>query len=653
MTVAYRPDIDGLRAIAIASVVVFHAFPELLPGGFIGVDTFFVISGFLIGSIILDGLRQDKFSFVVFYARRVCRLFPALLVVLAATSLLGWLFFLPGEFRTLGKHVVGGTLYVSNFVLLREVGYFDVQAEFKPLLHLWSLAIEEQFYLFMPLLALLAWRRRIGLATVIMTVLAASFILNVVRVDAHRTSTFFLPWTRFWELMLGVLLAYATVFPGHQVGVAMRRLRTAVSPDMMAVAGAMLTVMPMPVISAGSNFPGWWATLPTVGTALLIAAGQDAWLNRKVFACRHVVYVGLISYPLYLWHWPLLSVARVVSAGDPPWGVLAAVVGLSCLLAALTYHWIEMPIRRGRMRRQSAAAWLIGASVLVGLGGAAAYRGTLPAKSGGGDIEKIDAAIGEWEYPGSDMEKTVVRDKVVWRSGKEGPATLFLGDSNVEQYWPRVRQLRETEPALHNSAVFVTDGGCPPIPGVTESARRRDCGGYVEAALSYVEQNDVDTVVVAAAWSLYFGSTAYWADGMALSEPQARELAIRSLQKMIGRLTASGRRVYLVLSIPHHPHLDPANLVKRSLWTFQVETGGVARGELKSVNDPGTEQLRRAALAAGAIVIDPLEMLCDANSHCAAFTDNGEPRYKDGGHLRPKYVRESVAYLDEAVRKRK
>ncbi|KAB2889547.1 MAG: acyltransferase, partial [Desulfobulbaceae bacterium] len=205
----YRPDIDGLRAIAVVIVLIFHAFPENMPGGFVGVDVFFVISGYLISGLIFADLQKGSFRFSDFYARRIRRIFPALILVLAASSLLGWFLLLPDEFAQLGRHVAGGAGFVSNFVLLGEAGYFDSEAELKPLLHLWSLGIEEQFYFIWPLLLFVAWKKRWAPLTLILLLLTGSFAFNIDRVHDHPTSTYFLPFTRFWELMIGCTLAYA------------------------------------------------------------------------------------------------------------------------------------------------------------------------------------------------------------------------------------------------------------------------------------------------------------------------------------------------------------------------------------------------------------------------------------------------------------
>jgi peptidoglycan/LPS O-acetylase OafA/YrhL len=207
----YRADIDGLRAIAVLSVVGFHAFPSWICGGFIGVDIFFVISGFLISSIIFANLHQHSFEFIEFYCRRIRRIFPALIVVLIASFAIGWFVLLPNEFKQLGKHMAGGAGFIQNFLLWRESSYFDSAANTKPLLHLWTLAVEEQFYIVWPLVLWVAWKQKLNLLTITAVVALVSFSLNIGNVHTDAVAAFYSPQTRFWELMCGSMLAYVTV----------------------------------------------------------------------------------------------------------------------------------------------------------------------------------------------------------------------------------------------------------------------------------------------------------------------------------------------------------------------------------------------------------------------------------------------------------
>lgn len=359
----YRPDIDGLRAIAVSTVVAFHAFPDLLPSGFIGVDIFFVISGYLISSILYKSLEDGSFSFADFYARRIKRIFPALILVLATCMVAGWYLLFPDEYKELGKHVAGGAGFVSNVVLWDESGYFDLAAEKKPLLHLWSLGVEEQFYFFWPLALWVAWRLRLHMFTLAIVAGYASFRLNVRGISEAPTSVFYMPYTRVWELLIGSTLAYAQLnysawFPrlswlvdntvGRVVLSEPPAKEGALVRNLLSLAGFAMLGYGLWVITKATPFPGKAALAPSLGAALIIAAGPTAWINRIILASKPFVWIGLISYPLYLWHWPLLAFARIVESQTPSLEVRAGAVVAAVVLAALTYWLLELPIRRSK-----------------------------------------------------------------------------------------------------------------------------------------------------------------------------------------------------------------------------------------------------------------------------------------------------------------
>ncbi len=362
----YRPDIDGLRAISILAVVLFHAFPGRFPAGFVGVDVFFVISGYLIGGLIVDELAEGRFTFARFYARRIRRIFPSLIVVLLAVYVTAWFVLFPGEFRQLGRHIAGAALFLSNFVLLDEAGYFDASSSAKLLLHLWSLAIEEQFYLVWPLLCFVAWRRRFDMLALTLAVLAGSFAVNILTADP--ATDFYSPLSRFWELNTGTAVALLQRRGG--------RFSHASWSDavngLVTLAGVVLLAAAF-VLPKVETYPGWWALLPVGGSALLIAARPDFWIHRHILASRPFVFVGLISYPLYMWHWPVLSYAWILHGGIAPAWVRAAAVVASFALAWATYAFVERPIRFAPNIPFRTPA-LIGAVVLASVAGLVAMQ---------------------------------------------------------------------------------------------------------------------------------------------------------------------------------------------------------------------------------------------------------------------------------------
>jgi peptidoglycan/LPS O-acetylase OafA/YrhL len=363
----YRADIDGLRAVAVGTVLVYHAFPAVLPGGFVGVDVFFAISGYLISGIILDALRGDRFSLANFYGRRIRRIFPALTIVLAAVLAFGWFVLYADDYARLGRHAAAGAAFLSNFELWNETSYFDLAAGLKPLLHLWSLGIEEQFYLVWPVLLIVAARWRRGPIAATIAIGLASFAIAIWTVRTDRTAAFYAPWTRFWELLAGATLACATIDAAGRTWLTHLQ-STVVARSVLAAAGLLMIATAVMLLDAGRMFPGYWAMLPVFGTCFLIAAGPDAWVNRAVLSMRVLVWIGLISYPLYLWHWPLLSFATIVSGRLPVAAIRGALLGASVVLSWITYQVIERPVRFRLRARVALPALAAAMAVLYAAG---------------------------------------------------------------------------------------------------------------------------------------------------------------------------------------------------------------------------------------------------------------------------------------------
>lgn len=374
-SIKYRSDIDGLRAIAVLSVVAYHAFPDVFKGGFIGVDIFFVISGYLISTIILQDLKGGAFSFKDFYIRRIRRIFPALCLVLSATFIVGWLFLFPDELQSLGKHILSGASFFSNLVLWSESGYFDAAAETKPLLHLWSLGIEEQFYLIWPMLLYFGWKRRWNAFVVVSSIGIGSFALNIYLIGSDPIGVFFSPVTRFWELLVGAFLAcIAEVelqFPGWQY-IQSWAGKKHYFGELRSFLGLVLLLIALFEINKQVAFPGFWALLPTLGTFFIISASPGCLVNRYVLSAKPLVWIGLISYPLYLWHWPILSFLNIGVSGYPQRIESTLAVLLSFILAFFTYRFVERPLRFGHSKSAYTFA-LIAAMTLIFSAGLTTY----------------------------------------------------------------------------------------------------------------------------------------------------------------------------------------------------------------------------------------------------------------------------------------
>jgi len=346
MATAYRADIDGLRAVAVCLVIGFHTFPLSVPGGFIGVDVFFVISGYLITGLILDALAAGKFSIFGFYARRARRILPALCVVIAATLAAGWFVIFPASYKRLGLDGLASALFVPNLIDWREAGYFDALGEAKPLLHLWSLGVEEQFYLLWPAILLISARWRRSRTVVVLCLISiASFIYSSIAAFYDPLAAFYSPLSRLWELGVGSILASHTV--------TLRR------PQIASLAGLAIILVSALVLNGSNPFPGALAAVPVFGTALVIV-GQS-----RLLAWSPLVAVGLISYPLYLWHWPLLSLASTLDFHTEL--AKGITIAISVLLALVTARYVEYPVRFGSFKSIGVAVSAVGmACIAVG-----------------------------------------------------------------------------------------------------------------------------------------------------------------------------------------------------------------------------------------------------------------------------------------------
>jgi len=481
MPLHYRADIDGLRALAVLAVLLFHAFPNVLPGGFIGVDIFFVISGYLITQIILAELDSGRFTAASFYARRVRRIFPALIIVLIATFALGWNYFLPPELSSLARNILASALFSANLMLLSEVGYFDVAAHLKPLLHLWSLGIEEQFYLVWPLLLWSLPRTRLLLATGV--ILAASFLLNIVMIADHPAETFYLPFTRAWELMAGAALAQASRIDKRH-------------SNLFAAVGIAAIALSLFWINAKTSFPGWAAAFPVAGATLLIRS-EGSLFNRIVLSNHSAVNLGLISYPLYLWHWPLLVFAELIKFDKPLTDLeRGLVIGLAFLLAWLTYKLVERPIRSGRrINFAKPLAACMAAIAVTAFAPAAGYGPTIPDR-----ISKL-VAIPD-PFGGLRVGECMLEDgsKLDFASSctdQKRPLILVWGDSTASTL---INGFRHLQASRNFGIAQFTVSSCPPLL-VKVGPVSDYCLDKNREIVDLIRDKSPDMVILQAIWS--------------------------------------------------------------------------------------------------------------------------------------------------------
>jgi peptidoglycan/LPS O-acetylase OafA/YrhL len=638
-SIKYRKDIDGLRALAILSVIIFHAAPLRLPGGYVGVDIFFVISGFLITSIIKRSIESGNFSLRTFYLRRVRRLFPALCLVLAACMGVGWLVLVTHEFTELGKHVAGGVGFISNLVLYSEAGYFDTQSELKPLLHLWSLGIEEQFYIFFPILLLCLSKMGTRLLHVIIAFTLCSFALNVFAYySLNIEQGFYLPQFRFWEIGIGAIIAYRP--PSLQIA--------DIRQNLFSIVGLALIVIAVLFISPSSRFPGFWALLPTIGTALLLISPSSR-VNKYILSNRLAVNLGLISYPLYLWHWPILSFLHIF--GENTFLARGLAVLLSIALAYATYTLIEK-----RVARQAPnATWkpLLAISLLLCIAGISINRQALPARHNSPEMLQALAAVGDWEGV-TELEKiTRGSQEFSYLKGGGEKTVLFWGDSHLEQYVPRIKYLIDVEQKRISNTIYATGGGIPPIPGVYNDIYPIATPNWHAEVIKLALSDEVDSVVLGGAWARYLlplpgDRYHYYYESQGSRDPIDNGgylLARKALAKIIKDIS-SQKTVFVILDNPADEAFSPK--VSAS-WNrlFGDNYSPMDKGVPVTI-DPANQILTEIAIEAGATVIDPATMLLH-NGKYRVLDNNGKPIFKDSDHIRPYYIVEHAKFIDELV----
>ncbi|HTQ12938.1 MAG TPA: acyltransferase family protein [Rhizomicrobium sp.] len=631
----YRPDIDGLRALAILPVVFFHYQVPGFSGGFVGVDVFFVISGYLIASLIHAEMREGRFSILGFYERRVRRIFPALFTVLVASTLAAIVILFPDDLERFGRSLFATAFFAANFEFWRELGYFDVSAELKPLLHLWSIAVEEQFYLlFPPILMAVAGRAKArGLATVAV-IFAASLAFSLWAVRTHPEFAFYMLPARAWELMLGAMLAIGSLEPPPR---AVREGMAALGVAMIAASVALYT--------RATPFPGAAALLPCVGTALVIHAGHGETSVNAALSWRPLVFVGLISYSLYLWHWPLIVYARHVLGHEPGAWATAGLMAAAFALAAFSWRFVERPFRARTFRppRRKLFAGALAAMAAAAACGAVfvsarGLPGRLPA-----DVQRILAAEHD-EDPRAvtcfGMTGADVRAGKLCRIGDLSapvPDFVLWGDSHAGSIIPAVDVVAKRE---HRSGYFAATDSCPPLLGVTRPDAWK-CRDFNDAVIDVALGPHIRDVILDARWAKNAEGLSYGDEppgrillyddlGRGTDRASTHAVFLRGLVRTVGKLTDAKKKVIIVASAPEIGWPVPVVLARLRLM-----------GDKRDMDLPLETDLRRQRTVLldfglmkfrfGVRLVDPADVLCD--DRVCHVIENGYPLYRDEHHL--------------------
>ncbi len=637
----YRPAVDGLRGVAVLAVLGFHAFPQIVSGGYVGVDVFFVISGFLITGIIARQMMHGDFSFADFYWRRVRRLFPALVLVLAATLTLGWLLLLPDEYKQLGKHVSAAAAFLANFALWRESGYFDTAAELKPLLHLWSLGIEEQFYLVWPAVLVTFWKRRTALLIILWTLVIASFALSVNLAHSAPVANFYSPASRFWELGAGCLLALLMEPRKHPREMADECRFLDVGCNLVPLAGLALILASVVEFDATTSFPGWPALLPVAGTLLILSTPENVSLQRYLLGSRPLVWTGLISYALYLWHWPLLSFLNILEAGSPPLAIRWIALGLSFLLAWLTYRYIEIPIRKRQGLRFNIR--LAASAAAAGVAGMIIYATGGVAQRFDADVQALRHGPRRDELCHTRFEATAPINYCRTTSAQP-PSILFVGDSRAHAIYEVAAPLL----APAHSVMLLGRGGCPPLLNVRVSGydlNEQECDQVWRTFVTYAHQAKPTVVIVVGNGSFLITNPKIQLirEGATVSESKEAifEYGIRSL---LSELTEFSRVIYLG-EIPAFSTAPSCFLRAVRLPTTACHPER-DRDQVELSMAPYNRALDRVQTAFPEVeLVDAIAVLCTADV-CSQRPPGKPILYSDAIHLSPAGARLLIEHTD-------
>jgi peptidoglycan/LPS O-acetylase OafA/YrhL len=623
----YRPDIDGLRGIAVLSVVLFHGGFSTFSGGYVGVDVFFVISGFLITNIILREFDQQQYSTIRFYERRIRRIFPALFTTLILTMSIGALLFIPSEFKNLAESAVAVTLFASNALFRKQSGYFDAPAENKPLLHTWSLAVEEQFYIAFPLV-LIGIRRFLGARYVVcLGVLASvSLGLSVYGTYNHPLATFYLAPTRSWELLIGALLACGIQTPAMSVR----------SRNLVGAAGLLLIGFSIFVFDSKTLFP-LSAVLPTLGAALVIDTGRHRSGMGWVLSNKPLVFLGWISYSLYLLHWPLIVIAKKLAIVELTKYQMTCILALAVGLAAFSWYFVERPFRAKHIVNRWPLFPMAGAFMLcaVATGLYIVHTGGLPQRFKGNTFLDSELTDSTWvPCYGRSPDKSEGLCKVGHVDAE--PSFLLWGDSHAAALAPALNLSAESNSA---GGFLATRPGCPALLSIERQGH--DCGEFSQSVIQHLESHkELKTVILVSRWSAYaFGRyKAERGDEFRLrytgnsEESENSRMIDEGLKRTVAKLLTMNRQIVLVRPVPEVGYEVPSAYAVASITGRDIDALiAPTRREYDARNEFVLRLFDSLVNLYSVRTVDVTKGLCD-NTRCRV-TDAGRTLYSDNNHL--------------------
>lgn len=644
-TMEYRREIDGLRALAVLPVILFHAGFETFSGGFVGVDVFFVISGYLITTIILAELAQGKFSIVSFYERRARRILPALFLVMFVCIPFAWYLLLPSDLKGFSKSLVAVSVFASNILFWRESGYFNTAAELKPLLHTWSLAVEEQYYVIFPIFLMLFWRLgKRWILILLVVVFFASLAVAQWGAYAKPEAAFFLLPTRIWEFLFGVFTAF------YLSGINRSDFSEGLS-ETCGWLGLALIFYAVFAYSKTTAFPGVNALVPTFGAMLVVIFATQKTFVGKFLGNKAFVFIGLISYSAYLWHQPIFAFLRFYTFDQISLPLNILSIAATFILSFFSLKYVETPFRKGSKVGRGSVFGLSAAGVFLFMF-LGIYGNFNNDYSGKNSI--LTKAIGDWAHPG-ELKKTDIAG--YYKVNEKKPVdVLFFGDSHAEQLAPLSRDIG----VIGDNVGFLSGGGCPPIPDLLEDFHPH-CFDLFDKLYEILSvEKSVKTIVVAGCFNCYFigqsrskpdvgdeynyyflkkGEKLYFRSGRGQGE------ALVSFKSFLQKLSLNAK-VVVVGDNPEHYSFNPS-----VIFSFR------ARGDSEFFKSRYPDfRVNEFSIPADQLVLNKeimslvmndfsflnlFEIICP-NSKCNSLSEDGNPIYIDGNHMRPGFVRESI-----------
>lgn len=647
----YRREVDGLRALAVLPVILFHAGFDIFSGGFSGVDVFFVISGYLITAIILSEIEGGSFSILNFYERRARRIIPALFLVMLICLPPAWIWLLPGDMRDFSKSLMAVSAFSSNLLFWKESGYFEAAAEIKPLLHTWSLAVEEQYYLVFPLFLLAIWRfgRRWVLGILALLGLM-SLSLAQWGSTAKPVMTFYLLPTRGWELLIGVFVALHLAGKGRVEPPRLVR-------EVGGFVGLGLLIYAIVAFDDLTPFPSLYALVPTVGTALILLYATSGTMVGRLLGVRLLVGIGLVSYSAYLWHQPLFAFARHRSIVEPSQSLFLLLAALSLVLAYFTWKYVERPFRDRDAfdRRKIFSCCAIGSVIFIGFG-LWGYRS-------GGFPERMSPLAAGLERPVSGYaagckEADRTKSPCLLGDAEVKPSIAIFGDSHA---FVLGGELSADLYKRHVSAVMYEGSWCPPLIDVgTDNVRKNPaCRKFIQGGYSEVLKNPgISRVVLVAEWSSY--TTGYrWPERApsfytdvysgSKSIEENRRVVERGLQRTLAALRAAGKSVVIMKPVPEYEVVVPKALARRVLLAGVLDSDAISMdvASYRSRNAEIEKLFDRLHVESGVKLLATSDVLCP-QGRCLTHLDS-ESLYMDSNHLSGAGARLVVPHLVAAL----